>query len=223
MTKERTGIAIEHLAVTIPMESLRLEGDLSFPTAASGAVLFAHGSGSSRRSPRNRYVADLLNESGLATLVMDLLTEDEQQVDLQTAHLRFDIPLLAKRLVAITEWLAEHPEAAGLKIGHFGASTGAAAALVAAAQIPQTVRAVVSRGGRPDLAGQALGHVKASTLLIVGGADPVVLDLNQRALALMHCEKALKVVPGASHLFEEPGALKKVAELARDWFVEKLS
>ena len=225
MTKERTGIAIEHLAVTIPVESLRLEGDLSIPTAAAGAVLFAHGSGSSRRSPRNRYVADLLNESGLATLLMDLLTEDEQQVDLQTAHLRFDIPLLAKRLVAITQWLAEHPEVAGLKIGHFGASTGAGAgaALVAAAQIPNLVRAVVSRGGRPDLAGHALSHVKAPTLLIVGGADPVVLDLNQQALGSMHCEKALKVVPGATHLFEEPGALKKVAELARDWFVEKLS
>jgi dienelactone hydrolase len=223
MTKERTGIAIEHLAVTIPVESLRLEGDLSIPTASAGAVLFAHGSGSSRRSPRNRYVADLLNESGLATLLMDLLTEDEQQVDLQTAHLRFDIPLLAKRLVAITQWLAEHPEIASLKIGHFGASTGAAAALVAAAQLPQMVRAVVSRGGRPDLAGHALSHVKAPTLLIVGGADPVVLDLNQQALGSMHCEKALKVVPGATHLFEEPGALKKVAELARDWFVEKLS
>jgi dienelactone hydrolase len=168
-------------------------------------------------------VADLLNESGLATLLMDLLTEDEQQVDLQTAHLRFDIPMLAKRLVAITQWLAEHPEVAGLKIGHFGASTGAAAALVAAAQIPNLVRAVVSRGGRPDLAGHALNHVKAPTLLIVGGADPVVLDLNQQALGSMHCEKALKVVPGATHLFEEPGALKKVAELARDWFVEKLS
>jgi putative phosphoribosyl transferase len=225
MTK-RTGIAIEHLAVTIPVETLRLDGDLSIPTAAAGAVLFAHGSGSSRRSPRNRYVADLLNESGLATLVMDLLTDDEQQVDLQTAHLRFDIPLLAKRLVSITQWLSEHPEAAGLKIGHFGASTGAGAALVAAAQCPHVIRAVVSRGGRPDLAGPALALVEAPTLLIVGGADPVVLDLNQTALGLMHCEKALKalkVVPGATHLFEEPGALKKVAELARDWFVKYLS
>jgi putative phosphoribosyl transferase len=214
--------AIEHLAVMIPMESVGLEGDLSVPTAPGGAVLFAHGSGSSRHSPRNRYVADLLNESGLATLVMDLLTEDEQQVDLQTAHLRFDIPLLAKRLAAATQWLAVHPGVANLKIGHFGASTGAGAALVAAAQLPDLVRAVVSRGGRPDLAGQPLTHVEAPTLLIVGGADPVVLDLNQQALRLMHCEKALKVVPGASHLFEEPGALKKVAELARDWFIEHL-
>jgi putative phosphoribosyl transferase len=216
------GTAIEHLAVTIPIDTLHLVGDLSIPTAASGAVLFAHGSGSSRRSPRNRYVADLLNESGLATLLMDLLTEDEQQVDLQTAHLRFDIPLLAKRLVAITQWLSAHPEVARLKIGHFGASTGASAALVAAAQLPHLIRAVVSRGGRPDLAGQALGLVEAPTLLIVGGADPVVLDLNQQALGSMHCEKALKVVPGATHLFEEPGALKKVAELAGDWFVTHL-
>jgi putative phosphoribosyl transferase len=223
MSKENMGIAIEHLAVTIPVETLRLDGDLSVPTAARGAVLFAHGSGSSRRSPRNRYVADLLNENGLATLVMDLLTEDEQQVDLQTAHLRFDIPLLAKRLVATTLWLSEHPEVAELKIGHFGASTGASAALVAAAQLPRLVRAVVSRGGRPDLAGPALALVEAPTLLIVGGADPVVLDLNQQALGSMHCEKALKVVPGATHLFEEPGALKKVAELARDWFLTHLS
>ncbi len=217
------GVAIEHLAVTIPVGSVRLEGDLSVPTAACGVVLFAHGSGSSRRSPRNRYVADLLNESGLATLLIDLLTEDEQQVDLQTAHLRFDIPLLAKRLAIITEWLARHPEVAGLKIGQFGASTGAGAALVAAAELPRLVRAVVSRGGRPDLAGQALAKVEAPTLLIVGGADAVVLDLNQEALGLLHCEKALNVVPGATHLFEEPGALKKVAELARDWFVAHLN
>ena len=206
------------MTVTVPVESVRLEGELSVPAATRGAVLFAHGSGSSRRSPRNRYVADLLNTSGLATLLMDLLTENEQQVDL-----RFDIPLLAKRLAAITQWLAERPEVASLKIGHFGASTGAGAALVAAAQIPHLVDAVVSRGGRPDLAGPALAGVRAPTLLIVGGADPVVLELNQKALGRMHCEKALKVIPGAGHLFEEPGALHKVADLARDWFVEKLS
>jgi len=215
-------VAIEHLAVTIPVGANCLEGDLSIPTAAKGAVVFAHGSGSSRRSPRNRLVADLLNEAGLATLLVDLLTEDEQQVDLQTARLRFDIALLAKRLIAITEWLPRHPEVAGLKIGLFGASTGAAAALVAAAQLPNLVRAVVSRGGRPDLAGAPLRHVTAPTLLIVGGADPVVLDLNQQAFALLDCEKALKVVPGAGHLFEEPGALQKVAQLARQWFAEKL-
>lgn len=223
MQPGRAGRAVEHLAVTIPVESVRLEGDLSIPTAAGGAVLFAHGSGSSRRSPRNRYVADLLNESGLATLLMDLLTADEQQVDMQTTQLRFNIPFLANRLVKITQWLAQKPEVAGLKIGYFGASTGAGAALMAATELPDQVHAVVSRGGRPDLAGQALTHVKAPTLLIVGGADPVVLDLNQKALGLLHCERALKVVPGASHLFEAPGELKKVAELACDWFLEKLS
>lgn len=218
-----SGLAIEHFAVTIPVSSINLDGDLSIPTRARGVVLFAHGSGSSRRSPRNRYVADLLNESGLATLLTDLLTEDEQQVDLQTAHLRFDIPLLAARLAAVTEWLARQPETAKLPIGHFGASTGAGAALVAAAQLPGLVRAVVSRGGRPDLAGASLPHVQAPTLLIVGGADPVVLDLNQKALGMLSCEKALKVVPGASHLFEEPGALEKVADLARDWFSQHLN
>jgi putative phosphoribosyl transferase len=185
-------------------------------------VLFAHGSGSSRHSPRNRYVADVLNEGGLATLLIDLLTEDEQQVDLQTAQLRFDIPFLSRRLEVITDWLANHPEMRRLKIGHFGASTGAAAALVAAAELPNRVRAIVSRGGRPDLAGAALERVVAPTLLIVGGADTVVLDLNRKARALMRCEKQLQIIPGAGHLFEEPGALKKVAALARDWFLEKL-
>jgi putative phosphoribosyl transferase len=203
------------MTVTIPVGSIRLDGDFNIPVPPKGAVLFAHGSGSSRHSPRNRYVAELLNEGGLATLLMDLLTEDEQ-------HLRFDIPLLAKRLVAITQWLAERPEIAHSKIGYFGASTGAGAALVAAAQVPNLVHAVVSRGGRPDLAGRALARVEAPTLLIVGGADPVVLDLNQKALDQMHCQKALHVVPGAGHLFEEPGALQEVAEVTRDWFVEKL-
>jgi len=216
------GLAIEHVPVLAPVDSLRLEGILSVPTAARGAVLFAHGSGSSRHSPRNRYVADILNESGLATLLIDLLTEDEQQVDLQTAHLRFDIGLLAKRLEGITEWLAGHPEVKGLNIGHFGASTGAGAALVAAAELPQLVRTVVSRGGRPDLAGPFLAAVKAPTLLIVGGADTAVIELNRRAMAHMHCEKELRIVPGATHLFEERGVLERVAELARDWFLKKL-
>lgn len=216
------GFAIEHLAVTVPVDSVRLDGTLSVPTAASGVVLFAHGSGSSRHSPRNRYVADLLNESGLATLLIDLLTADEQEVDLQTAQLRFDIPFLAKRLVAISEWLSKKPEVTGLEIGQFGASTGAGAALVAAAEIPGLVHAVVSRGGRPDLAGRALARVAAPTLLIVGGADRVVLDLNRKAMAQMVCEKQLQIIPGAGHLFEEPGALQQVAGLARDWFVEKL-
>jgi putative phosphoribosyl transferase len=218
-----TGLAIEHMPVLAPVDSLRLEGMLSVPTAARGAVLFAHGSGSSRHSPRNRYVAEILNEGGLATLLIDLLTEEEQQVDLQTAHLRFDIDLLAKRLEGITEWLAVYPEVKGLNIGHFGASTGAGAALVAAAELPQLVRAVVSRGGRPDLAGTFLAAVEAPTLLIVGGADTGVIELNRRAMAHMHCEKELRIVPGATHLFEERGALERVAELARDWFEKKLA
>jgi dienelactone hydrolase len=216
------GQAIEHLPVTVQVAGVELEGYLSVPTSASGVVLFAHGSGSSRHSPRNRYVADLLNEGGLATLLIDLLTTEEQEVDLQTAQLRFDIPLLARRLVTITAWLKRHAEIQGLKIGHFGASTGAGAALVAAAKAPHLVEAVVSRGGRPDLAGTALERVKAPTLLIVGGADPVVLELNRQAMAEMRCQRELEIIPGASHLFEEPDALTKVAELAREWFLEML-
>jgi putative phosphoribosyl transferase len=216
------GQAIEHLPVNVDVDGVQLDGYLNVPTAASGVVLFAHGIGSSRHSPRNHYVADFLNESGLATLLIDLLTADEQEVDLQTAQLRFDIPFLAKRLITISEWLERHPEIPGLKIGQFGASTGAGAALVAAAEAPQLVHAVVSRGGRADLAGASLARVKAPTLLIVGGADPVVLELNRRALAQMHCPRELRIVPGASHLFEEPGALTRVAELARDWFLEAL-
>ncbi|HTA70341.1 MAG TPA: dienelactone hydrolase family protein [Bryobacteraceae bacterium] len=227
------GLAIEHAPVSvamdsivmdsIAMDSIRLEGDLSVPTAPKGAVLFAHGSGSSRHSPRNRYVADVLNEGGLATLLIDLLTADEQEVDLQTAHLRFDIPFLARRLTTTTEWLSRRPEVRHLKLGHFGASTGAAAALVAAAEVPRLVSAVVSRGGRPDLAGAALARVDAPTLLIVGAADPVVLDLNRKALALLRCEKQLQIIPGAGHLFEQSGALQKVSVLARDWFLSKLA
>ncbi len=217
-----SGVAIEHSPIQIPMGSVKLQGDLSVPTAAKGVVLFAHGSGSSRHSPRNRYVADVLNEGGLATLLTDLLTEDEQQVDMQTAQLRFDIGLLAGRLEVISEWLARRPEVRGLKMGHFGASTGAAAALVAAARHPELVRAVVSRGGRPDLAGPALRRVKAPTLLIVGGTDEVVLDLNRKAMAQMTCETDLEIVPAATHLFEEPGALSVVARLAGDWFLKKL-
>jgi pimeloyl-ACP methyl ester carboxylesterase len=216
------GLAIEHSTVNVAVDSIRLEGDLSVPTAAKGTVLFAHGSGSSRHSPRNRYVADVLNEGGLATLLIDLLTADEQEVDLQTAHLRFDIPFLARRLEAITEWLSIHPDVRGLNLGLFGASTGAAAALVTAAELPHLVRAIVSRGGRPDLAGGSLARVQAPLLLIVGGADHVVLELNRKAMALMHCEKQLQIVPAAGHLFEEQGALQKVSVLARDWFLEKL-
>lgn len=222
MPTYHVGQAIEHLPVAVEVGSVRLEGYLSVPTAARGVILFAHGSGSSRHSPRNRYVADILNEGSLATLLIDLLTADEQAVDLQTTQLRFDIPFLADRLVTITQWLREQPQVAGLSIGYFGASTGAAAALVAAAELPRIIHAVVSRGGRPDLAGGSLEQVHAPTLAIVGGNDPVVLDLNRRALARMHCVKALGVIDGASHLFEEPGALEEAAKLARGWFTEEL-
>lgn len=199
------------------------EGELTVPATAKGVVVFAHGSGSSRHSPRNRYVADILNAGSLGTLLIDLLTAGEQEVDRQTGQLRFDIPFLANRLVAITQWLREQPQVDGLKIGYFGASTGAGAALVAAAELPRLIHAVVSRGGRPDLAGDALPRVLAPTLAIVGGNDPEVQELNRRALARMNCVKALHVIPGATHLFEEPGALEEVAKLARAWFAEKLS
>lgn len=204
------------------VQAAGLEGELSVPAAAIGAVIFAHGSGSSRHSPRNRYVAGILNEGGLATLLIDLLTADEQEVDQQTGQLRFDIPFLADRLVAVTQWLSQQPQVANLNTGYFGASTGAGAALVAAAQLPHEIHAVVSRGGRIDLAGPALAKVQAPTLAIVGSADPVVLDLNRKALARMSCPKHLQIVPGAGHLFEEPGALEEVATLARSWFDEKL-
>jgi dienelactone hydrolase len=205
------------------VQAAGLEGELSVPAAATGAVIFAHGSGSSRLSPRNRYVADILNEGGLATLLIDLLNADEHAVDLETAQLRFDIPFLAKRLVAITQWLSEQPPMAGLKIGYFGASTGAGAALVAAAELPNLIHAVVSRGGRIDLAGAALARVEAPTLASVGSADPIVLELNRKTPARMHCRKQLEIVPGAGHLFEEPGALEQVAKLARDWFLRSLT
>jgi putative phosphoribosyl transferase len=195
-----------------------LEGTLSVPEEARGVVLFAHGSGSSRHSPRNRHVARLLNEAKLATLLVDLLTSDEEAIDLRTAHLRFDISLLAERLIRATDWLIQQADLRGLRIGYFGASTGAGAALVAAAERPQTVGAVVSRGGRPDLAGPALPRVLAPTLLIVGGNDFQVLEFNRAALAQLRCEKRLVIVPGATHLFEEPGALDEVARLAREWF-----
>ncbi|HEX5229255.1 MAG TPA: dienelactone hydrolase family protein [Bryobacteraceae bacterium] len=216
------GQTIEHAPVTVRLGAAQLDGYLSIPTGAAGVVVFAHGSGSSRHSPRNRYVADVLNEAGLATLLIDLLNGDEQEVDLQTAQLRFDIPFLANRLVGITQWLREQPQAARLKVGYFGASTGAGAALVAAAELPRLIGAVVSRGGRPDLAGAALEHVEAPTLAIVGGNDGHVLELNRRALERMHCVKSLEVIAGAGHLFEEAGALAKVAKLARGWFAEEL-
>jgi dienelactone hydrolase len=186
-------------------------------------VLFAHGSGSGRNSPRNRYVARALREAGLGTLLTDLLTPDEEAVDLRTGHLRFDIGLLSERLAGATDWLTENPATRGLRIGYFGASTGAGAALVAAAERPEVVGAVVSRGGRPDLAGEALPLVEAPTLLIIGGNDGPVIRMNEEAMERMSAEKELKVVPGAGHLFEEPGALEEVARLAAGWFARHLN
>jgi len=208
--------------VTLHLRDVSLDGDLSVPPNTQGVVLFAHGSGSSRHSPRNRFVAEALQEVGLATLLLDLLTPDEEALDLHARHLRFDIGLLAERLVGATDWLTQNPETRDLKVGYFGASTGAGAALVAAAGRPDAVGGIVSRGGRPDLAGEALVHVRAPTLLIVGGRDPVVIQLNREALSRLRCEKELVIVPGATHLFEEPGTLERVAELARQWFKRHL-
>jgi putative phosphoribosyl transferase len=202
----------------IPSGPVALEGDLQIPEGARGVVLFAHGSGSSRHSPRNRFVAEFLRQARLGTLLIDLLTAREEAAEAATGHLRFDIELLAERLVAISDWLGAHPAAGPLALGYFGASTGAAAALVAAARRPASVRAVVSRGGRPDLAASALPDVRAPTLLIVGERDSTVLELNREALRALRAEKALAVVPGATHLFEEAGALEEVARLAREWF-----
>lgn len=214
--------SINEQTVRIPAAPITLEGDLAVPESAHGVVLFAHGSGSSRHSPRNRYVAQVLQQARLATLLMDLLTRDEELIDEQTGALRFNIEFLAARLIEATGWLREQPEIVQLPLGYFGASTGAAAALVAAASLPGRVGAAVSRGGRPDLAGEALRHVTAPTLMIVGGRDLTVLELNRRALALLPGEKELKIVPGATHLFEEPGALETVAQMARDWFESHL-
>ncbi len=214
MTQERV--------VRIPAGPLTLDGNLVLPEGARALVLFAHGSGSSRHSPRNRHVARLLNEAKLATLLVDLLTMEEEQIDRRTAHLRFDIALLAERLVQATDWLSEYPKTRELRVGYFGASTGAGAALVAASERPEQVGAVVSRGGRPDLAGPALPGVRAPSLLIVGGNDLQVIELNRAALAQLRCEKQLVIVPGATHLFEEPGALDQVAALARQWFERSL-
>ena len=208
--------------VTISAGGARLDGDLTLPHHASAIVVFAHGSGSSRQSPRNQLVAATLQQAGLGTLLFDLLERDEEARDARTGELRFDIPLLSSRLIAAIDWLSAAEASAERPIGTFGASTGAAAALVAAAGRPDPVRAVVSRGGRPDLAGDALPKVKAPTLMIVGGADRTVLDLNRTALRLMRTTTKLEVIPGATHLFEEPGALERVAELARDWFVRWL-
>jgi dienelactone hydrolase len=213
------------MEVDFPAGRVSLSGDLEIPEGASGVVAFAHGSGSGRFSPRNRQVAAALQDRSFATLLMDLLTEEEEVVDRSTGQLRFDIGLLSERMVHSVDWLTREKPLARtpLPVGLFGASTGAGAALVAAAERPDTVRAVVSRGGRPDLAADVLASVRAPTLLIVGGNDPIVIDLNRRAIARMTTETALEVVPGATHLFEEPGALEEVARLAGDWFERYLA
>jgi dienelactone hydrolase len=209
--------------VLVPAGGVTLEGNLALPESARGIVLFAHGSGSSRHSPRNHYVAEVLQQAGLGTLLIDLLTQEEEQIDAVTRELRFDIGLLARRLVDATDWLTQNAATRAFRIGCFGASTGAAAALVAAAERPEAVGAVVSRGGRPDLAGRALRHVHAPTLLIVGGRDVPVIELNQQALLYLAAEeKQLAIVPGATHLFEEPGTLEQVARLATEWFLRYL-
>lgn len=208
--------------INIPSGNVALEGELKVPQGASGIVLFAHGSGSSRHSPRNQYVARTIREAGVGTLLFDLLTKEEEAVDAYTAQLRFDIGFLAKRLVDATNWITSQTITQHLRIGYFGSSTGAAAALIGAVELPNIVAAVVSRGGRPDLAGEALPKVKAPTLLIVGGNDDVVIGLNEEAYAQLSCEKEMKIVPGATHLFGEPGTLEQVAQLASEWFKAKL-
>jgi dienelactone hydrolase len=214
-------MASEESVVEVNAAGVVLEGSLTSPPRATGIVVFAHGSGSGRLSPRNLYVAGVLRERGLATLLFDLLTEEEEKVDAFTRELRFNIPLLAERVLGATEWLRARPDTAGLKLGYFGASTGAAAALVAAAE-RSDVSAVVSRGGRPDLAAPYLGGVRAPTLLVVGGWDEAVIEMNRDAMAQMTCEKELVIVPGATHLFEEPGKLEEVARLAAAWFARHL-
>lgn len=205
--------------VRIPAAGATLDGNLALPDGARALVLFAHGSGSSRLSPRNRFVAQTLNKAGLATLLFDLLTPGEEATDIHTREHRFNIALLAERLEHATRWAQGQGETSRLRIGYFGSSTGGGAGLVAAARLRGKVAAVVSRGGRPDLAGDALSQVQAPTLLIVGGRDDIVIELNQQALARMRCEARLEIVPEATHLFEEPGTLEHVAQLARDWFL----
>jgi len=220
MTTKRAGAGeMLEREVSIDAGKVTLQGTLAVPKAAHGIVLFAHGSGSSRHSPRNRYVASVLQSHGMATLLFDLLTHEEEAVDQYTAELRFDIEFLAQRLMEATRWVMRQPETTASKVGYFGASTGAGAALVAAARLGDVVAAVVSRGGRPDLAEDALHSVPAPTLLIVGGNDEPVIGMNRSALAQLRCsEKKLVIVPGATHLFEEPGTLEQVAQVAAEWF-----
>jgi putative phosphoribosyl transferase len=208
--------------VRIRLRDVQLDGELIVPSGAKGLVLFAHGSGSSRHSPRNHFVARMLREAELGTLLFDLLTEAEEQAEIHTRHLRFNIPFLSERLVEVTNWASNQPACRSLRVGYFGASTGAAAALVAAAELGQLISAIVSRGGRPDLAGAALARVTAPTLLIVGVRDTTVIPLNELACAELRCEKRLELVPGASHLFEEAGTLEIAARLAITWFAHQL-
>ena len=212
----------EESVVRILVNSDSIEGNLVVPSSAKGIVLFAHGSGSSRFSPRNRYVAGVLNKAGIATLLIDLLTQEEEEVDVRTGQFRFDIELLNERLMSAAEWLKKNPRTKKLGLGLFGASTGAAAALITAVQLPDYVKAVVLRGGRPDLAMEYLKKVKAPTLFIVGGKDTVVLDINRKVMMQVSAEKKLEIVPGASNLFEEPGKLEEVARLSTAWFLEHL-
>ncbi len=208
------------MPVLIPVNHQKLHGDLQIPANPIGLVIFIHGSGSSRFSPRNRWTAAYLNERGLATLLLDLLTEEEQKIDERTMELRFNIPLLSNRSILVAKWALQQPELQKLPVGLFGASTGTAAALTTAAMLQDKIAAVVSRGGRPDMAENALARVEAPTLLVVGGHDATVLGLNRQAFRQMHCTRRLHVVPGATHLFEEKGALEEVAEKAADWFRE---
>jgi dienelactone hydrolase len=212
----------ESKTVRIPSGKVMLDGTMVVPPGARGIVLFAHGSGSSRHSPRNQYVARMIREAGIGTLLFDLLTPEEEASELRTRHLRFDIELLAGRLMDATLWVTGEEVSAGMPVGYFGASTGGGAALVAAAALGDMIGAVVSRGGRPDLAGEALSRVQAPTLLIVGGRDQVVIQLNREALTQLVCRKELKIIPGATHLFEEPGALEEVARQASAWFRREL-
>jgi putative phosphoribosyl transferase len=212
----------EEREISIEADKVALQGTLGLPKGTGAVVLFAHGSGSSRYSPRNRYVAQVLQSHRIGTLLFDLLTRKEESVDEVTGELRFDIPFLANRLMEVTHWLMQRPDMKNVKLGYFGASTGAAAALFAAAELRGVIDAVVSRGGRADLAGAALSSVRAPTLLIVGGDDQPVIGMNRDALAKLRCEKKLVIVPGATHLFEQPGTLEEVARLAAQWFAQHL-
>lgn len=218
MKSDHSNSAVISPGITITADDVNLYGELEVPAGAKGVVLFAHGSGSSRHSPRNQHVARILREAGMGTLLFDLLTHGEEREDEDTGLFRFDIELLAKRLLGATLWVEDQAEARGLKTGYFGSSTGGGAALMAAAALGERIAAVVSRGGRPDLAGEALPNVKCPTLLIVGGLDGVVIQLNERALVKLRCKKELRIVPGASHLFEERGKLQEVARISAEWF-----